>query len=458
MYQQSTHNDVTKWKQDSDFGKLTDIDQMPKKDLWHYLERDSNGTPKSAFQESDNRVKLMMKDVNSPTREKLTKLKHPDNVNIVEEFAGINIKDKNNILMCTFGSTAFGAKIPGDDCPDYPKKFAAWQVVNQLGIPNSKMIEDKHVKYTFDVTSKKPFLLSSVSYINEYDTEPVGIDGKHLGKIVDDKVKLFNDLQKDKNNKVNLMSSFGFFVSINDKLEKIGTDGYMIDILYGLVNSVNTYNRIKQVNWNFITIVNNMLNRYDVDPKTVYVGQEIDIIEGIVRFKERLTLLLGMQNLPLVTRNYVDLTYINKEYLFRPCYNESKLEKCYVDKTNAIVQKNWEYADIIDQYKKGQKPIDYKDKYNVVNSFDHIYFPFTGLGYTYDIGGMKTKNTVGFNEFVIFPFTPVVHKKVLTMEEYIGLLLDLPYIQNQIKILNKSNYVGGGVKYGGRSIKLKKIQ
>lgn len=259
---------------------------------------------------------------------------------------------------------------------------------------------------------------------------PIGINGESLGNKVDDQLKLFNKLQKDGNNKINLMSSLSFFVSVNDKIEKIGTDEYMIDILYELTKSVIIYNKIKQVNWDFITIVNHMLDRYIANYDTIFVGQEINIINNIIKFKERLTLLLGMQNLPLVMRNYVDLMYINKAYLFRPCYNESKLEKCYVDKTSVIEQRNGEFADIMDQYKSGQKKLDYGKKYDVVNSFNNIYFPFT----------------------------PVVHKKILTIEEYIGLLLGLPYIQNQIKILNNDNYVGGCIKYGGKYVKLKKIQ
>lgn len=458
MYQQSIRDDVTKWKNNSDFGGLTDIDQIPKKDLWHYLGINSDGAQQNAFQENDNRVKLMMKDVSNPTREKLTKLKYPDNVNIVDEFAGIRTKDGDNILMCAFGSTAYGAKIPASDCPDYPKKFALDNTVNQFNIPDVTMKENNNIKYTFDVSTRKPFLLANTSYTNSYNSMPVGINGESLGNKVDDQLKLFNKLQKDGNNKINLMSSLSFSVSVNDKIEKIGTDEYMIDILYEITKSVIIYNKIKQVNWDFITIVNHMLDRYIANYDTIFVGQEINIVNNIIKFKERLTLLLGMQNLPLVVRNYVDLMYINKAYLFRPCYNESKLEKCYVDKTSVIEQRNGEFADIMDQYKSGQKKLDYGKKYDVVSSFSNIYFPFTGLGYTYDVGGMKTKNTVGFNEYITFPFTPVVHKKILTIEEYIGLLLGLPYIQNQIKILNNDNYVGGCIKYGGKYVKLKKIQ
>lgn len=49
MYQQSIRDDVTKWKNNSDFGNLTDIDQIPKKDLWYYLGINSDGHDKMHF-------------------------------------------------------------------------------------------------------------------------------------------------------------------------------------------------------------------------------------------------------------------------------------------------------------------------------------------------------------------------------------------------------------------------
>jgi len=147
------------------------------------------------------------------------------------------------------------------------------------------------------------------------------------------------------------------------------------------------------------------------------------LIEKITDFKRRLTRLLGMFDTPLdILRNIVKIIWVPKEFLYRPCYN-------YKSKNDVICSLNGDTSPI---GKKFEEYIRTFPKYVEPEQIKNINlsqwnFPFTRIGYTYDVENVDSTNVdykVGVSEFILLNGTPFQVMKILSIEDFIDILLD----------------------------------
>lgn len=219
----------------------------------------------------------------------------------------------------------------------------------------------------------------------------------------------------------------------------------------------------------------NVLSDVTKNPEIYTSEDENILITKITAFKKRITRLLGMFDEPLgILRNIVKIIWVPRKFLYRPCYDYESSEYYRCSLTNlptSVIGKSFE--DYIRNFPKYVDPT----KINDIKLSDWN-FPFTRLGYTYDVeetGSQDTGQIVGVSEFILMNGTPYQVIDILSMESFIDILLDsitnkgeiIP--TNPLDILIKRNPVtprdkiGGNVnysnkyqKYKGKYIALKK--
>jgi hypothetical protein len=147
-------------------------------------------------------------------------------------------------------------------------------------------------------------------------------------------------------------------------------------------------------------------------------------IKKVSDFKKRITNLLGMFTLEHLIRHASKVFWVPEDLLVRPCFQEEG-NKClpnapvnatgYRSKLNTLLAK-------FPRYLTGTTWTDYKTP--TTADWDKTYFPFTRLGYTYDIAGMATDQIVGVNEYILLFGTPLWFEGSYWMEQFIDKIKD----------------------------------
>lgn len=179
------------------------------------------------------------------------------------------------------------------------------------------------------------------------------------------------------------------------------------------------------------------------------------LIKQLTEFKKRVTRLLGMFDTPLdILRNIVKLVWVPRKFLFRPCYNYNSInyDKCDFNKPVTALGKR--YESYIKKFPKYILP----ENINDVKLSDWN-FPFTRIGYTYDVQNTMTNNIdakIGVTEYILFNGTPYQVLKTLSIEDFVDILLDVfdnnntVVNDNELIQLVKKNMVvnsGGYIRY-----------
>lgn len=426
------------------FENKKSLDDYNDKELTYISKKDDCTKVDDDYVETPNRVKIMMQDVKNPSPSKLREQNYPykNYCDSISQIDNIPFIDGDNILMVTCGSMIYGGIIEENSININDYIIMNDNKIYGVTEPNEK-VESKPIKndvYTFDCKKNNIKTLYNKILKKEYNNDRIIGTSKENSKDTDVKKYLAEQLQKYTSflNNYNRDPNLIFYTSIDNQLDKFISDHTIRQILIKLWSLVAKNNITKNKNNKLIDYVDEIFRKLKSNGKLDSTEEKIRRL--ICDFKERLTLLLGMPNLPHMIRNYVQLDYINKNFLFKPCYYDTDELKnqCEIKPIHKDSLINNLYNDLMTKYINSQKTNVGKNyelpTENDKNMWSKTYFPFTRLGYTYDVYGMKSKSVFGLNEYIIFPFTPTIRKRTYSIEQYLSVILENECIKYKLDL------------------------
>ncbi len=327
--------------------------------------------------------------------------------------------------------------VVGDHIKDENKKSVLgkkYPVINEL----ATMVNEKQILEYAYVYSKNDSTLEfkeqrySVKQFNtgqqnmtvaEY-YKKIGVDNKSL----EDKVIEFINNELTLNNSGPMFTAtlddflsviFNRKKDIQELLKQLGKYGNITDRMRAITNE---FKKTNDTSGKKEEVVKSMFAQF-VDKGLS--DEDKNFVLAVSTFKRRMTNLLGMFSLEHVIRHGVRLIWVPADLLIRPCFNYNEnSNKClpFVSANSNKVQ--LELNKLLQKfpvYMGSDKFVDYELPKTA--DWTKTYYPFTRLGYTYDVGGMVEGDINGLPEYILVLGTPIKHIGGYWMEEFIDLLL-----------------------------------
>lgn len=279
------------------------------------------------YEETPNRVRLMMHDVKHKMEEELYELDNVDATDILEIFDGINVKNNDDILMVTFGGNPHAETKIKDNHVNIKIPFI-YNEKDKEQDKNNNIFFRKYINViqdvkpiaikSFDNDGIKRTLFSKENVYKKY-RENYELNEDKYNNYVKTFKENYNSILEDLYKKLvgkqgrDYKPQFTYYTSVNNQIKKIIDDENIMQILCDLYKIL-----LKNNNQNFDEYINKI-------PDNKRDDEQQNVVNLIYNFKKRITMMLGMPLLPYMIRHYVQIDYIKKYFLIRPCNHKNKM-------------------------------------------------------------------------------------------------------------------------------------